>query len=191
MTKWPNCVRSVLSGSLDPRHHRILQRVRPDEEVLRQRPVGEHFGVNRPALVQVQTKSRKVLQAQVAIAVERRVLQHLNEELRELESVRAVRQLASKGIAVHHAGLLPQLKEAVELLFSANLISVLFTTETFAVGINMPTKAVVFSSLTKWDGMNFRMLNSKEYFQLAGRAGRRGLDTIGYAIGLVDRKMFH
>lgn len=111
------------------------------------------------------------------------------EELRELESVRAVRQLASKGIAVHHAGLLPQLKEAVELLFSANLISVLFTTETFAVGINMPTKAVVFSSLTKWDGMNFRMLNSKEYFQLAGRAGRRGLDTVGYAVGLVDRKM--
>ena len=111
------------------------------------------------------------------------------EELRELESVRMVRQLASKGIAVHHAGLLPQLKEAVELLFSANLISVLFTTETFAVGINMPTKAVIFSSLTKWDGMNFRMLNSKEYFQLAGRAGRRGLDTIGYAIGLVDRKM--
>ncbi|MBI4145634.1 DEAD/DEAH box helicase [Candidatus Woesearchaeota archaeon] len=111
------------------------------------------------------------------------------EELRELESVRMVRQLASKGVAVHHAGLLPQLKEAVELLFTAGLISVLFTTETFAVGINMPAKAVIFSSLTKWDGMNFRMLNSKEYFQLAGRAGRRGIDTIGYAIGVVDRKM--
>lgn len=111
------------------------------------------------------------------------------EELRELESVRFIRQLASRGIAVHHAGLLPQLKEAVELLFSAGLIKVLFTTETFAVGINMPTRAVVFSSLTKWDGMNFRTLNSKEYFQLAGRAGRRGIDTVGYAIGVVDRKM--
>jgi len=115
--------------------------------------------------------------------------QVIPEELRELESVRFIRQLASKGIAVHHAGLLPQLKEAVELLFSANLIKVLFTTETFAVGINMPTRAVVFSSLTKWDGMNFRMINSKEYFQLAGRAGRRGIDTVGYAIGVVDRKM--
>ena len=111
------------------------------------------------------------------------------DELRELESVRMVRKLADKGIAVHHAGLLPQLKETVELLFSAGLISVLFTTETFAVGINMPAKAVIFSSMTKWDGMNFRMLNSKEYFQLAGRAGRRGIDKIGYAIGVVDRKM--
>jgi superfamily II RNA helicase len=110
------------------------------------------------------------------------------EELRELESVKMMRQLASRGVAVHHAGLLPQLKECVELLFSAQLISVLFTTETFAVGINMPAKAVVFSSLTKWDGANFRMLNSKEYFQLAGRAGRRGLDTIGYAVGVFDGK---
>ncbi|HSU72562.1 MAG TPA: DEAD/DEAH box helicase, partial [Candidatus Binatia bacterium] len=115
--------------------------------------------------------------------------QVIPEELRELTSVRAIRQLASKGVGVHHAGLLPQLKEAVELLFSAGLLSVLFTTETFAVGINMPARAVVFSSLTKWDGMNFRTLNSKEYFQLAGRAGRRGIDTVGYAIGVVDRKM--
>ena len=110
-------------------------------------------------------------------------------ELHGLASVKFVRSVASKGIAVHHAGLLPQLKEAVELAFAAGLISVLFTTETFAVGINLPAKAVVFSSLTKWDGMNFRMLNTKEYFQLAGRAGRRGLDKVGYAIGIVDRKL--
>ena len=110
------------------------------------------------------------------------------EELHELESVRMIRRLASRGVAVHHAGLLPQLKEVVELAFAAGLISVLFTTETFAVGINMPAKAVIFSSMTKWDGANFRMLNTKEYFQLAGRAGRRGLDKIGYAVGIVDRK---
>jgi superfamily II RNA helicase len=64
-------------------------------------------------------------------------------------------------------------------LFSKGLLKVLFATETFAVGINMPAKLLCFDSLEKFDGINFRYLNSKEYFQLAGRAGRRGIDKEG------------
>jgi len=77
----------------------------------------------------------------------------------------------------------------VETLFSKGLIKVLFATETFAVGINMPAKTVCFDSLEKFDGINFRYLNSKEYFQLAGRAGRRGIDEQGFAISVVERSM--
>ncbi len=110
------------------------------------------------------------------------------EEQRSLESVRVIREWASKGIGVHHAGLLPSIKEAIELLFADGLLKVLFTTETFAVGLNLPARAVVFHSLEKFDGMNFRYLNSKEYFQLAGRAGRRGIDTEGFAVGIIDRR---
>ena len=110
------------------------------------------------------------------------------EEQRSLESVNKIRNWCSKGIGVHHAGLLPSIKEAVELLFAEGLVYVLFTTETFAVGMNLPARATVFNSLEKFDGMNFRYLNSKEYFQLAGRAGRRGIDKEGFAIGVIDRQ---
>jgi len=82
---------------------------------------------------------------------------------------------------------LPKAKELVELLFSEGIIKVLYATETFAVGINMPAKTVAFASLEKFDGVSFRYLNSKEYFQLAGRAGRRGIDEVGYAISMVER----
>lgn len=112
------------------------------------------------------------------------------KDLRRMESVQFMRRILPKGIAVHHAGLLPVLKEVVEELFGQGLISVLYATETFAVGINMPARTVCFHALEKFDGMNFRFLNSKEYFQLAGRAGRRGIDKEGLAIALVDRKTF-
>ncbi len=90
------------------------------------------------------------------------------------------RRLISNGIAYHHAGMLPTLKEVVERLFTSGLIQLLFTTETFAVGINMPACTVVFDSLEKYDGVGFRHLRAREYHQMAGRAGRRGIDTIGY-----------
>lgn len=92
--------------------------------------------------------------------------------------------LLEKGIAVHHSGIMPVLREMVELLFSKGYIKLLFATETFAVGINMPTKTVIFTSLKKFDGSAFRNLYSNEYTQMAGRAGRRGLDTIGHVIHL-------
>ena len=90
--------------------------------------------------------------------------------------------LLKKGIAIHHAGIMPILREIVELLFEKNYIKLLFATETFAVGINMPTKTVIFTSLYKFDGNGQRELYSHEYTQMAGRAGRRGLDKIGHVI---------
>jgi superfamily II RNA helicase len=90
--------------------------------------------------------------------------------------------LLKKGIAIHHAGIIPIIREMIELLFEKNMIKLLFATETFAVGINMPTKTVIFTSLTKYDGNHNRYLYPHEYKQMAGRAGRRGIDTVGYVI---------
>lgn len=87
-----------------------------------------------------------------------------------------------KGIAFHHSGLLPVFKEIVELLYVKNLVKILFATETFAVGVNMPTKTVVFTSLEKYSENNFRYLHTHEYLQMGGRAGRRGLDKLGLVI---------
>ena len=96
------------------------------------------------------------------------------------------RRLVACGIAYHHAGMLPTLKEVVERLFTSGLIQLLFTTETFAVGINMPACTVVFDSLEKFDGISFRYLKAGEYHQMAGRAGRRGIDKVGYVYAQVE-----
>ena len=93
-----------------------------------------------------------------------------------------IRDLAIKGIAVHHAGLIPVFKEIIEMLFSKNLIKVLFATETFAVGLNMPTKTVIFTDVFKYDNNGKRRLATHEFIQMSGRAGRRGIDTKGYVI---------
>lgn len=97
--------------------------------------------------------------------------------------------LLEKGVAYHHSGLLPVLKEIVEILFGRGFIKVLFATETFAVGINMPTKTVVFTSYRKYDDTtdSHRMLTPSEYTQMAGRAGRRGKDDKGIVIYLPMR----
>jgi superfamily II RNA helicase len=98
--------------------------------------------------------------------------------------------LLEKGVAYHHSGLLPILKEIVEILFGRGFIKVLFATETFAVGINMPTKTVVFTSYRKYDDTSdsHRMLTPSEYTQMAGRAGRRGKDDKGIVIYLPMRE---
>lgn len=97
-----------------------------------------------------------------------------------------IKNLLLKGIAFHHAGLLPALKEIVETLFGLNLIRVMYATETFAVGINYPVRSVCFDAPTKWDGISFRPMTTLEYFQMAGRAGRRGIDERGYVYILAD-----
>lgn len=99
-----------------------------------------------------------------------------------LPQVLTICEMVKRGIGVHHGGLLPILKEMVEILFSRNLIKVLFATETFAMGVNMPARAVVFNSIRKHDGTEFRVLQPGEYTQMAGRAGRRGLDKVGTVI---------
>lgn len=113
-------------------------------------------------------------------------IQVLSEEDRKLPAVRQMLPLLKQGIGVHHSGLLPLLKELVELLFAEGLVRCLFATETFAMGLNMPARTVVFSSLKKFDGTETRYLASGEYTQMSGRAGRRGKDAHGSAIVLMD-----
>lgn len=105
-------------------------------------------------------------------------------------STRKLFRTCRKGIAYHHAGLLPLQKTAVEELFLNKYISVLYCTETFSVGINYPVKSVCFDSLNKYDGRNFRPLSNQEFFQMSGRAGRRGIDSTGYSFALVDLNYF-
>ncbi|TFH53939.1 DEAD/DEAH box helicase [Actinomyces viscosus] len=89
-----------------------------------------------------------------------------------------------RGVAAHHAGLLPVFKETVEELFSAGLVKVVYATETLALGINMPARTVVLESLRKWNGSAHVTLSPGEYTQLTGRAGRRGIDVEGHAVVL-------
>lgn len=99
-----------------------------------------------------------------------------------------LRRLLLQGIGYHHAGLSPALKELVENLYEARLIFVLFCTETFAVGINFPAASTVFDTTRKWDGRNHRGLLNREFFQMAGRAGRRGFDRVGHVYINIDEK---
>ncbi len=98
----------------------------------------------------------------------------------------SVRALLMRGIAYHHAGLLPTLKEIVERLFTTGLVKLLFATETFALGINMPARAVAFDTLHKFDGQRRSYLLTREYLQMAGRAGRRGMDRVGTVLSRVE-----
>ncbi len=104
----------------------------------------------------------------------------------EEKSAIQMRKLVERGIAYHHAGLLPSLKEVVERLFTAKKIQLIFTTETFALGINMPARTVVFDELRKFYGFGFDFLTTRDFFQMAGRAGRRGLDTVGYVYSRIN-----
>ena len=104
------------------------------------------------------------------------------KEYMEMDEYKNLITLLRKGIAIHHAGVMPILREMVELLFEKGYIKLLFATETFAVGINMPTKTVIFTSLTKYNGNTMRLILPHEYTQMAGRAGRRGIDTVGHVI---------
>ena len=113
---------------------------------------------------------------------------HLHRhDLQKIESYHVLLALLTKGVAFHHSGMLPILKEIVEILFDKGFVKVLFATETFAVGINMPTKSVVFTSYRKVGETN-RMLRTSEYIQMAGRAGRRGKDDKGIVIYLPIRE---
>lgn len=106
----------------------------------------------------------------------------LSDDDKHLPQVDNILPLLRRGIGIHHGGLLPILKEVVEILFQAGLVKVLFSTETFSMGLNMPCKTVVFTSVKKWDGENFRIVSGGEYIQMSGRAGRRGLDESGIVI---------
>ncbi|KAL3427689.1 DSHCT domain-containing protein [Phlyctema vagabunda] len=116
-------------------------------------------------------------------------IESLSDEDKTLPQIQHILPLLRRGIGVHHSGLLPILKETIEILFQENLIKVLFATETFSIGLNMPAKTVVFTSVEKFDGTAMRNLTPSEFVQMSGRAGRRGLDDRGIVIMMIDNKM--
>jgi len=116
-------------------------------------------------------------------------LEALAEEDRKLPQIDTLLPLLKRGIGIHHGGLLPILKEIIEILFQESLIKCLFATETFSIGINMPARTVVFTSTRKFDGQDFRWISSGEYIQMSGRAGRRGKDDKGIVIQMIDEKI--
>lgn len=113
----------------------------------------------------------------------------LSEDDKSLPQIDTVLPLLKRGIGVHHGGLLPILKEVIEILFQESLLKILFATETFSMGINMPARTVVFTASRKFDGTDFRWISPGEYIQMSGRAGRRGLDDRGIVIQMMDEKM--
>ena len=113
----------------------------------------------------------------------------LSDNDRELPQIQSMLPFLLKGIGIHHGGLLPILKEVIEILFQENLVKCLFCTETFAMGVNMPAKTVVFSQISKWDGVEKRVVSSGEYIQMSGRAGRRGKDERGLTIIMLTDKV--
>ncbi len=122
-------------------------------------------------------------------AVFKNAVSSLSEDDRGLPQIQHLLPLLQRGIGIHHSGLLQILKEVIEILFQEGLIKVLFATETFSIGLNMPAKTVVFTSVRKFDGTETRWVSSGEYIQMSGRAGRRGLDDRGIVILMVDEEM--
>ena len=104
------------------------------------------------------------------------------EEYTSLPEYHFLVGLLEKGIGIHHSGMIPILREIVEFMISKKYIKILFATESFAIGLDCPIKTAVFTGLTKFDGTDHRWLIAHEYTQMAGRAGRRGIDTIGHVI---------
>jgi len=106
------------------------------------------------------------------------------KEYIDLPEYSKIVSLLEKGICYHHSGMLSIYRELIELMFELGYVKFLFATETFAVGINLPTKTVLFDSFTKFDGLERRLLKASEFAQMSGRAGRLGLDTVGHVIHL-------
>ena len=120
-------------------------------------------------------------QLEVRSVIDQRFSEVSVDELRAL-NFRSWAEALERGVASHHAGLLPVFKEVVEELFQRGLIKAVFATETLALGINMPARSVVLEKLTKWNGSIHTPITPGEYTQLTGRAGRRGIDFEGHAI---------
>ncbi|CAL8073299.1 unnamed protein product [Calicophoron daubneyi] len=113
----------------------------------------------------------------------------LSAEDKKLPQVQVLLPVLRRGVGIHHGGLLPILKEIVEILFAEGLIKVLFATETFAMGLNMPARTVLFTATRKFDGRDFRLISPGEYIQMSGRAGRRGKDDRGTVILMLDSRI--
>ena len=104
------------------------------------------------------------------------------KEYLELPEYDQLVSLLEKGVGIHHSGMIPILREIVEIMISKKYIKLLFATESFAIGLDCPIKTAIFTSIHKYDGRNERILMAHEYTQMAGRAGRRGIDKIGNVV---------
>ncbi|UJR21841.1 hypothetical protein I4U23_024915 [Adineta vaga] len=113
----------------------------------------------------------------------------LSDEDKKLPQINTVLPLLKKGVGIHHSGLLPIIKETIEILFGEGLIKALFATETFSMGLNMPARTVLFTTARKFDGKELRWITSGEYIQMSGRAGRRGKDERGIVVLVIDERM--
>ena len=113
----------------------------------------------------------------------------LSDEDKKLPQINTVLPLLKKGVGIHHSGLLPIIKETIEILFGEGLIKALFATETFSMGLNMPARTVLFTTARKFDGKELRWITSGEYIQMSGRAGRRGKDERGIVVLIIDERM--
>ncbi len=132
-------------------------------------------------------RERTFLTGREAALVDARVADCASQhDLHNHAGMQLMARLLHKGIAYHHAGLLPVLKDLVEELFEERLIRVLYCTETFAVGVNYPVKSVSFLEQRKFDGTSVRPLSAQEYQQMSGRAGRRGIDSKGFVFTLIQ-----
>lgn len=109
-------------------------------------------------------------------------VEKLSDSDKKLPQIERIKSLVVRGIGIHHGGLIPLMKELIELLFQHGLIRILFATETFAMGLNMPAKTVIFHSLNKFDGQKKRMISGGEFIQMSGRAGRRNNDKFGSVV---------
>ncbi|KAG0066082.1 ATP-dependent RNA helicase mtr4 [Linnemannia elongata] len=128
-------------------------------------------------------------EGKLVLQVFNNAISSLPESDRTLPQIKHLLPLLQRGIGIHHGGLLPILKEVIEILFQEGLVKVLFATETFSIGLNMPAKAVIFTGVQKFDGEKIRWVSGGEYIQMSGRAGRRGLDDRGVVIMMLDQKM--
>lgn len=143
------------------------------------------------AATEVQRSGLRLTTEAEAEIIRRRVettLAGFNPEDLSASNIYAWEENLAAGIASHHAGLLPIQKQLVESLFADGLVRLVFATETLALGINMPARTVVLEALNKFNGSERANLTAGEYTQLTGRAGRRGIDTFGYALTVLDAK---
>ena len=113
----------------------------------------------------------------------------LSEEDQNIPQIRNMLNILKLGIGIHHGGMIPLIRECIELIFQSGLIKILFSTETFSMGLNMPAKTVIFTEIEKFDGSKNRYITGGEYIQMSGRAGRRGLDEKGVVIVILKKKI--
>lgn len=169
------------SGESDFKHFEIIKQLRSQDRLpllyfVFSRALADKLAADTAKKMDFTTPTEKArIEKMVDDCIER-------YNLYNLETAQLMKEELSRGVGRHHAGLLPQLKELVEVLFAERILRVLYVTETFAVGVNMPARSLAYDALKKYDGRSFRPMTSLEFCQISGRAGRRGIDKTGWVV---------